>query len=214
MNHLAHLLLSRDAPQHRLGNLLGDFIRGSLNAPAFRAAYPPAVREGVALHRRIDGYTDGHPLHRRSRQRWPGPWRRYGGVLTDVLYDHYLCRHWRRFVVHAPLTTFTRRIYADLLAQRALMPAAASRYVVRLAAMDGLGAYANTDGLAQVLAALDSRLRRPADLPAALAVLPSLDADLEADFLAFFPELIAHSGVENSWLHPSPTSVATTRDRS
>lgn len=213
MNHLAHLLLSGDAPQHQLGNLLGDFIRGSLRAPALQAAYPPAVREGVALHRRIDSYTDAHPLHRRSRQRWPAPWRRYGGILTDVLYDHYLCRHWQRFV-HAPLRAFTRRTYADLLAQRALMPAAASRYVTRLAAVDGLGAYANTESLARVLAALDARLRRPAGLPAALAILPALDAELEADFLAFFPELIAHSGVENRWLHPSSTLVATAGDPS
>jgi acyl carrier protein phosphodiesterase len=213
MNHLAHLLLSGDAPQHQLGNLLGDFIRGSLRAPAFQAAYPPAVREGVALHRRIDGYTDAHPLHRRSRQRWPAPWRRYGGILTDVLYDHYLCRHWQRFV-HAPLRAFTRRTYADLLAQRALMPAAASRYVTRLAAVDGLGAYADAESLARVLAALDARLRRPAGLPAALAILPALDAELEADFLAFFPELIAHSGVENRWLHPSPMLAATPGDPS
>lgn len=213
MNHLAHLLLSGDAPQHQLGNLLGDFIRGSLGTPAIHAAYPPAVREGMALHRRIDAYTDAHPRHRRSRQRWPAPWRRYGGILTDVLYDHYLCRHWQRFV-HAPLTAFTQQTYTDLLAQRALMPPTASRYVTRLAAVDGLGAYADAAGLGRVLAALDARLRRPANLPAALTRLPTLDTALEADFLAFFPELIAHSGVENRWLQPaSPRSATRTGDR-
>ncbi|MEM8778255.1 MAG: DUF479 domain-containing protein, partial [Cyanobacteria bacterium P01_G01_bin.49] len=30
MNYLAHLLLAEDSPESRLGNLLGDFVKGKL----------------------------------------------------------------------------------------------------------------------------------------------------------------------------------------
>ena len=52
MNFLAHAWLAGDADADRIGGLLGDFVKGPLPA-----GLPPALADGVALHRAIDGYA-------------------------------------------------------------------------------------------------------------------------------------------------------------
>jgi hypothetical protein len=89
MNWLAHLFLSDPEPACRIGNLLPDFLSANV-----LAGLPAAFQRGIAQHRRIDAYTDAHPVFRRSVQRFAPPFRRYGGVLVDIFYDHFLARDW------------------------------------------------------------------------------------------------------------------------
>jgi acyl carrier protein phosphodiesterase len=62
MNWLAHLHLSEPNPEFRLGNLLADIAtKQSL------ASLPAAFQRGITQHRRIDAFTDSHPLAGVSR---------------------------------------------------------------------------------------------------------------------------------------------------
>ena len=65
MNFLAHLLLGSQSPEQALGSMLGDFVKG----PVHRLELPKPVREGIVLHRRIDSFTDAHPLVLQSKAR-------------------------------------------------------------------------------------------------------------------------------------------------
>lgn len=92
MNHLAHVFLAPDSPEARVGSILGDFARG-LEV----SALPDLVQLGVRHHRAVDSYTDRHPEVLASKAVFSRERRRFAGVALDILYDHYLLRHWQRF---------------------------------------------------------------------------------------------------------------------
>ena len=79
MNWLAHLCVTDDAGQARLGQLAGDFVRGD----EFDALRGP-LREGVVAHRALDVFTDSHDVVRRSRARVQPPLRRFAGNLWSM----------------------------------------------------------------------------------------------------------------------------------
>lgn len=60
-----------------------------------------------------------------------------------------------------------------------------------MSAEDWLGSYRDPAGIRAVLARMDTRLRRPADLAGAAGELAGQYAGFRADFEAFFPALRA-----------------------
>lgn len=183
MNYLAHAYLAGPQAAHRVGGMLGDFIKGPLD----KCGLPPDVRTGVALHRAIDSYAETHPAFCRSRNRVGPARRRYAGIMVDMFYDHLLARDWARHHPQ-PLTLYAAEIYALLAAHRELLP---ERFVGVFAYMrrdDWLSAYADT---AQVGLALDRMSERRLSQPNPLA---GAVAELEADYAGFaadFAEFIA-----------------------
>jgi len=184
MNYLAHLHLAPDDASARVGNLLGDFIK-----PAHASHLPPALQQGMALHRQIDSYTDSHPLVLQSKTRIAPERRRYAGILVDIFYDHFLAQHWGAFA-SMPLAAFTRRSYAELQHHRQWLPPRLLDMLPRMQAEDWLLSYADTAGIASVLRGF-ARHRIQRDNPVAAGIDDLLQqyASLEADFLAFYPHL-------------------------
>ena len=184
MNYLAHLHLAPDNPAARVGNLLGDFLK-----PSRAGHLPLPLQQGMLLHRQIDSHTDSHPLVRQSKNRIAPIRRRYAGILVDIFYDHFLARHWTSFS-SMPLADFTARSYAELQAHRQWLPPRLLEILPRMQAQDWLGSYAETEGIAAVLRGF-SRHRIQRDNPVASGIDDLLQqySSLEADFLAFYPQL-------------------------
>jgi acyl carrier protein phosphodiesterase len=67
MNYLAHLFLAEDTAESLIGNLLGDFVKGSLESHKER--YSEDILKGIETHRKADSFTDTHCIFRRSKQR-------------------------------------------------------------------------------------------------------------------------------------------------
>lgn len=188
MNYLAHLYLAGDDRERRLGNLLGEFVRG----PDL-SAWPAAIAEGIRQHRAIDRYTDSHPLVAASRARLSPGFRRYGGIILDMAYDHFLARHWPELHPEA-LPVFAARVYAELDGYPGPRPGRMSLAMDHMRAHDLLVAYRDLAVLGRALAGIGTRLSRPNPLAQALPeVLKHYDA-LESDFLRFFPELVSAQG--------------------
>lgn len=205
MNFLAHLYLGPQAAEPALGSVLGDFVKGPVSA----LDLPDAVREGVWLHRRIDGFTDQHALVLRSKQRISPLRRRYAGILVDMYYDHLLARHWSNF--HAePLAEYSAAMYRHLLSQRALMPEHARRVIERMAEYDWLSSYAELDNLHRAVDNLARRLTRENSLPGGVAELEADYAGFESDFLAFMPSVKSFVAEEILRL-PEAASMGTSR---
>ena len=181
MNHLAHLRLAPADPLLRLGNLCGDFVQG-----IDLATLPEPLRLGVAQHRAVDRFTDAHPIFRRSRERLPPALRRYGGVLIDVFYDHFLARGWDRFGDGRPLRAFADEVYADLDTHRAILPPRLQHVAPFMQREDWLVAYADLDGIATALTNMSRRLRRSNPLAEGAAALRTHYETLASDFAAFF----------------------------
>lgn len=85
MNYLAHVYLSFDEPEVMSGNLAGDFIKGKQIE-----TLPEKVRKGVCLHRRIDEFTDKHPLIKETKLLFRNSAGRYDGTFLDIAFDYFL----------------------------------------------------------------------------------------------------------------------------
>ena len=90
MNFLAHLYLSGNDPLVRLGNFIGDFVKGRDLADR----YEPAIVKGIELHRAIDEFTDQHAIVKQSKMRLRPKYRHYAPVIVDIFYDHFLAAGW------------------------------------------------------------------------------------------------------------------------
>ena len=93
MNFLAHLYLSGDNPKVKVGNFIGDFVKGKNLKDRFEAD----IARGIGLHREIDWFTDTHSIVKQSKDRLRPKYRHYSGVIVDIFYDHFLAKNWDRY---------------------------------------------------------------------------------------------------------------------
>ena len=182
MNYLAHLHLGGPAPHQLLGSLYGDFVKGPLDG-----RWPQAIEAGIRLHRRIDLFTDTHPLVRDARALFPAARRRVSGILLDLFFDHCLARDWADYA-EVPLPTFTGQVYR-VLADQAALPGALARIAPRMAEQDWLGSYREFNTLAAVVGGMSRRLSRPELLAGGFDELAERYQPLSDHFRRFYPEL-------------------------
>jgi acyl carrier protein phosphodiesterase len=184
VNFLAHLYLAEREPDALLGSLMGDFVKGPL-----QGRFSPALTRALTQHRKVDTFTDAHPIVRASRDRVAPPRRRFAGVLVDVFYDHFLALHWEDYA-DQPLDAFAREVYALLRAREAILPDRLRRIAPLMAQFDWLGSYRRIDAVHAALDRMGERLKRGNALLGAGEELIANYDGLEADFRAFFPEVV------------------------
>ncbi|WP_256809478.1 ACP phosphodiesterase [Pseudomonas siliginis] len=182
MNYLAHLHLGGQRPGQLLGSLYGDFVKGRL-----QGQFDPEVEAAIALHRRIDVFTDRHPLVDTALGRFSETRRRYAGIVLDVFFDHCLARDWTLYA-DRPLEQFTADVYQVLSRERQL-PERLAKIAPHMVANDWLGSYREFEVLEQVLRGISRRLTRPEELAGAMAELRRLYEPLSEDFSLFYPQL-------------------------
>jgi len=183
MNWLAHLLLSEPTPAFRIGNLLPDLVSFSA-----LSSLPEKYQRGIRQHRQIDAYTDAHPVFRRSIQRLGPEFRRFGGILIDMFYDHFLSREWKSHS-DIPLPDFTAEVYASFDCHWAEIPEEAHAPLQGMREYNWLCCYEEMGDLSVTLDRISQRFRRPVDLVSAIPVLEREYDSFRADFEIFFPEL-------------------------
>jgi len=186
VNFLAHLYLADPIPESRVGNMMGDFVKG--RAPLL--ALPPAVRVGVRLHRAVDRLTDDHPIVQRAAARMVPHAGRYAGLVVDVAMDHFLARDWAAWHPQS-LALFAAQCHADLRAGRELMSPLMQRVVQRLEDERWLTDIADFAGFERALERLSRRLKRwPHPLADAGRFVLEHHEEYAAYFEEFFPDLI------------------------
>ena len=79
MNYLAHIYLARYSDDAMLGALLGDFVK-----PHSGARFSATIEAEIRTHRKIDAFTDSHPLILEAKARFEGPRRRYAGTYNAL----------------------------------------------------------------------------------------------------------------------------------
>jgi acyl carrier protein phosphodiesterase len=186
MNWLAHVHLSEPSPEFRLGNLLPDLV-GARELSGLREDF----QRGVRCHHRIDAFTDAHPLFRGSVARLSPRFRRFGGIIVDVFYDHCLAVGWAG-LSSQPLRRCVDEFYASFDDYRGELPGAVWPVLERMRQQDWLGSYGDLDGVRIALNRIGGRLRRPRPLGECEPELVRHYDALRADFVAFYPALMAH----------------------
>lgn len=183
MNWLAHLFLSEPCPAFKIGNVLPDLVR----LPDL-AGLPEKYQRGIRQHLRIDAYTDSHPVVHRSIRRLGPDYRRYGGILMDMFYDHFLCRQWDLFS-RQPLAEFTAQFYEEFKDHRQELPMNALPPLEGMSKWDWLGSYGDLESLEKTLGRIGRRFKKPVHLAGAMPLLIREYDHLQRDFAEFFPEL-------------------------
>jgi acyl carrier protein phosphodiesterase len=184
MNYLAHLFLADDTPESLVGAMLGDFVKG-----AAKNNYAPVIQHNIELHRRIDSFTDAHPIVRASKTIIAPERRKFAGVLLDIFFDHYLAKHWTNFSA-VELQSFTTNVYAALQAHHELLPEKLQGMLPFMGAEDWLGSYARVEWIDVTLQRLARRHNRRAPLATGITELQRNYTQFERDFLTFFPDLL------------------------
>jgi acyl carrier protein phosphodiesterase len=185
MNFLAHLFLSCQEEELLIGNFMGDFVRGSQ-----LDQYPESIQAGIHLHRKIDTFTDAHPVVREGARLLRPEHSRYAPVILDVFYDFLLIKNWFRFSEES-LREFTQNVYTTLERNIEKMPPALQRRVPHMIADDWLMRYGEWDGLAFAFSRMRLRVSRPAYFDQVIDSLQQHEAALDAGFQQFFPDVIA-----------------------
>lgn len=197
MNFLAHLYLSGEDPDIRLGNFLGDFVRGRDLAERF----PEKIAAGIVLHRRIDEITDAHPVVRMSKLRLRPAHRHYSSVIVDIFYDHFLAAGWANHH-HIPLEDYARIFYDHAIRNTNLLPERAAWVLEHMIKGDWITSYREVDGIHRVLCGMARRTRFASGMEVAAEALKADYESFRSEFNTFFPHLKKECG-----LLPSPVST-------
>ena len=184
MNFLAHGFLSRGSDLLLVGNFIGDFVKGKqMNN------YDPEIIRGIQLHRKIDEFTDSHPVVIRSKNRIRPVYGHYTGVIIDLFYDHFLANGWNSWC-DEPLASFCSRVYNIILAQVDILPEEARRMIPWMVEHNWLLSYSTIEGIDRSLKGLSRRTPFKSGMENAAEDLRTLYSGFSEDFNEFFPELI------------------------
>lgn len=183
MNYLAHIALAGPNSEHRVGGLLGDFVRGPLSGEL-----PAAIETGIKAHRKLDAFVDQQPEVQLFLQRFEKPMRRYAGIVADVVYDHILAREWARYY-QQPLHEFCQDFYQQLAVHGDRLPARAQHFLEHAPAIGWLESYSNIENLPLILQRIGMRFRQPVALQEALPVVMQHQAAIEDEFHQLYPRL-------------------------
>ena len=187
MNFLAHLYLSGDDPDVMTGNFIGDFVKGRQLAEK----YPPGVVSGIELHRAIDSFTDSHPVVAESKKRLRPAYRHYSGVIVDIYYDHFLAVGWGRFH-DALLPDYADHCYGMLQKRMSSLPEEVQYMLPYMINGNWLVNYSKTEGIHRALSGMARRTRFDSKMEFAVNDLKQHYTLFNAEFDAFFPELIEY----------------------
>ncbi|MGH1427495.1 MAG: ACP phosphodiesterase [Arenicella sp.] len=185
MNFLAHCFLAQPTPFSLYGNLLGDFVAG-----ADLTQQPPEVLAGLENHKLVDKFTDAHSVLPILKQLMSKDRRRFTGIISDVVFDHFLIKHWEQFS-DKNLRVFVDDVYENLLQ---VMPLMHDRMLGSMQFMmkdDGLLVNQSLEGVGTTLDRLSHRIRFENKLFGAVDEVERYYIDFEKAFLWLFPELIA-----------------------
>ncbi|MEC5385722.1 ACP phosphodiesterase [Uliginosibacterium sp. H3] len=201
MNFLAHILLARHSDDAMLGALLGDFCR-----PGQERDFSVETQREILIHRKVDAFTDSHPLVREAKTQFREHTRRFAGIALDVFYDHVLAANWARYSDQA-LDTFTRDFYRVLLARRSSLPDSAATVAQYMTSQDWLGSYIDFEGARLAVRRISRRLSKNGErLAEAADDLETHYARFATGFHAFFPELQDFAARTREHMSTQPTS--------
>ena len=193
MNYLAHIYLASQSDDAMIGALLGDFAGAT-----YVGDYTPEIEREIAIHRKVDMYTDSHPVVLAAKQQFEQGRRRFAGILLDIFYDHVLIVNWAQYNLQPsdqPAEVLIARFYRALQARRAILPERLQRMLPYMVEHDWLGSYREFAGVEIAVKRVSERLSRNGELLRdGLEDVRKNYASLSAGFHEFFPDLIGYAG--------------------
>lgn len=188
MNWLAHVYLSRDNINFKLGNLLTDVSR-----PEHLEVDEADFQAGVQCHYEIDRFTDSHELVKKCKKVFFPNYRHFSAVLVDIFFDHFLARNWAGYC-SVPYRDYVNEFYLDLKNHSLELHPLSREFIESIYTYDRLGVYDKISGMEGALERISKRIRMRTkiDIRDSIKELKDNYESLENDFMIFFPELEKH----------------------
>jgi acyl carrier protein phosphodiesterase len=164
MNYLGHIFLSGENNQVRIGNFIGDFVKGS----KFKS-YPIDVQRGILLHREIDRFTDSNKNVSEITTFFKPLYKRYAGIISDMIIDHILAKNWGKYS-DITLNRFATKFYMLLLANYRILPRKVQYITPFMIQSNRLYSYSTEKGIIEAI----SIMERHTSLPEKSQYLPAL----------------------------------------
>ncbi len=183
MNFLAHIYLSGDHEDLLVGNFIGDYVKGNNYLK-----YPKDVSRGIMLHRKIDYYTDQHPVTRKSRNHIIEYYRKYSGIVIDILYDYLLANNWDRYS-DIPLPVYVNSVFQILKKNYDIFPQGIKNWFPNFIRNNWLISYSTLGGVETVLHRMSSRTSLPEYTDFAIERFENKSEEFNAEFNEFFPDI-------------------------
>lgn len=194
MNYLAHIYLSGNNDDLKIGNFIADSVKGR-----DFIKFPQGIQNGIILHRAIDTFTDVHPVFRKSASRLFPNFRHYNGVIVDVFYDHFLASNWEQYSTEA-LDKYIADFYSLLRKNYEILPGRVKSFYPYLLKDNWLLSYATIEGIEKILFQMSQRTIGDIQLNLAVKELKYFYEDFKEEFSCFFKDLIAYTRKEISAL--------------
>ncbi len=183
MNFLAHIYLSGGNPELTIGNFIADSVKGKAYLQ-----YPNEVQKGITLHRKIDSYTDSHPIVKKSVSRLFPKYSHYSTVIVDILYDHFLAANWKKYS-DTPLEEYISSFYALLHEHYEILPRRIQNFMPYMIKDNWLLSYASIQGIGTILYQMNQRTKNRSKMNFAVIELEEFYTDFGKEFQSFFEEL-------------------------
>lgn len=185
MNYLAHLHIADHTQTSLLGNLLGDFVKGS-----HYSHYPQALVEGIALHRLVDSYIDNHPKVLNAKRLFEDRSRRFSGIALDMLWDHFLAVQWQVYHTQS-LDDFCTHCERDITKQLAQdLPASFLELNGKIWRQQWLQSYQSIDNVEFALEKISQRSPRLGRLTECFPYISRHYDQLNECFLQVYPDVL------------------------
>lgn len=201
MNFLAHLYLSGESEGIMTGNFIGDYVKGK----KFEQ-FQGDIRRGILLHRAIDDFTDRNSHFIEAKRHFTPYYRRYSGIVADVVFDHLLAKRWQDYSPHR-LRDFTRHVHAVLLSSFLKLPFRVQQFLPVMIQHRRLESYAQPGGLEKALRIMSHYTSLPPLSHLAMEVLEQHRLELETCFGRFMPEMLNFVEAEHHITIPRPTAL-------
>lgn len=183
MNFLAHLYLSGNNTEIMIGNFIADSVKGR----AYQK-YSPGIQTGILLHRKIDEFTDRHPITKNLALLLKQKYNRHSGIVIDIFYDHFLCINWLNFS-DSGLEEYIRYCHRVILRNILHLPSNIKSFLPILIARKRLLSYSRIEGVGNALKIMAKYTSLPAESEFAIQVLNENYTYFNQNFLVFFKEL-------------------------
>ena len=183
MNYLAHAYLSFKRPGILVGNMISDYVKGKK-----KYDYPEQIRQGIAVHREIDRFTDMHSVTKEAKEIFRPSYRLYAGSLIDVIYDHFLALDENEFTDES-LEAFTINTYAMLDQFTDHFPEKFSKMYPYMKTQNWLYNYRYRQGIEKSLAGVVRRAKYLEESDTAYHLFNEHYNRLKDLYQLFFPEL-------------------------
>lgn len=197
MNFLAHIYLSDNDPELQIGNFIGDHVKGKNYL-----SLPQNIADGVIIHRKIDTFTDSHPVFRQSKRYFQPEYGLYSGVIVDMVYDHFLAKNWDKF--HPiNLYNFTQIFYTNLNSYLPILPEKTQIVAPYLIQENWLYSYKTIEGITKTLERMDARTKNLSKMRYSHLTLTQYYQNLEYDFFDFIVQVYEYTqNLLNERLNP------------